>query len=376
MSEMIYRLYFGNNPATPEQMNKVEEIRVEQEIDMTWEARITIAIGTDEQGRWSTKDMDFIKSFSRVRAEIKNMIEPFIPLIDGSVVGYDSQMSSQPGQSLIVLKVRDDSIYLEREETIGEFENMLDHEIAEELFQTYGERIDIGACETTPASGSALTPYVMQRSSAMSLLRQLADRQGFYTYIEPAEKPGRSIAYFRSISLTVSDLPDLILVGKERNVENLDIDLNSTRPVKVTASVLNVSDKSIVTKTSSYENLEVLGKENPLADESEFGSTILRPAAGESADLERIVNAEAARASYAFRANGVVRRKCYNGVLRPYRVVTIRGLNGQLCGNYLIERVSHTITGSYYDQSFAVIRNARSPISETDADNTVGSMIS
>jgi hypothetical protein len=377
MEEIRFRLYFNEKPATQEQLNSVEEITVEQEIDMTWEAQIKFLIYTDGHGRWTTEGMDFLKSFIRARVEVKNRTDSFDPLIEGPVVGYDCRMSSQPGQSSLSLKVRDDSVYLEREEVVGEFSDKSDEDIATEILSRFKDYIDFKDKTSISSFTNSSPPYFTHRGNAMTLLRRLAERKGYYIYILPGEKAGKSIAHFHSIPLDiVTQEPALVLTGKESNMENFDISFNPIRPVIVSASYLNSDDKSIVTAVSSYENLDILGKENPLDSENEFGKVYLSPLIGGQADLVQAVNAEAARASHAFEARGTVRRCCYHGALMPYKVVNISGLSTELCGNYLVQRVSHNLTRSYYDQSFTVTRNARSPAESTDASATARSLIS
>lgn len=71
MADIEYRIFFNNKPATREQLDRVEEIIVEQEVDMAWEARVKIPICVDDKGNWEGQDEDFLASFSRVRLEIK-----------------------------------------------------------------------------------------------------------------------------------------------------------------------------------------------------------------------------------------------------------------------------------------------------------------
>ncbi len=360
MPDIEYKLFFDNAPATRERLDRVEEIRVEQEVDMIWQGRIKIALRADKLGRWTHEDEAFMTSFARIRVEIRNDGESFVPLIDGPIVGSDSQMSSEPGQSWITLNVRDDSVHLNREERIVDFENRLDHEVAEDVFAEYGEFIAETIIDDTPPSGSVLAPRVFQRGCAMEILRSLARRQGMHAYVLPGETPGKSVGVFAPFPARPDGLPALILLGPERNIDRFDVENNAGRPSRVSASTLSITDKSVTTRTSSFRDLDFLGEEDPFEDESETAIRILPPHQGESVDLEHAAAAEAARSSYAFTASGSVRMECYRGVLEPYRVVTALGMDGRLSGDYLITRVSHELTRSVYSQSFTVRRNAKS----------------
>jgi hypothetical protein len=127
MPAMEYRLFLDGKPAKPAQLESVEEITVDQEVDMSWEARFQIPVRVDKKGKWIGEAEDFMKSFSRVRVEIKVADSSYAPLIDGPIVRHENTKSSQPGQSSLGLVVQDDSVFLNREERIQTFEDLKDH---------------------------------------------------------------------------------------------------------------------------------------------------------------------------------------------------------------------------------------------------------
>jgi hypothetical protein len=372
MAETAYRLYVNNSPATREQLDQVEEITVEQAVDMAWEARLEIPICTDDQGRWSGEDDDFLATFTRLRVEVK-VGGGFVPLIDGPVVGHDSRMSSEPGQSAITLMVQDDSVYLNRSESLESFDDLLDHEIATRIFDDT-EEIAESDVEETPATGSGLAPAEMQRGTRIQILRRLAARQGKHAYVLPGPAPGESIGAFKSLPSEAGDLPELILLGGRRNVANFNVTNDAQSPANVEAHSLSITDKVVTTARSSFRNLDLLGEEAAFEDEGETGTRLLRPGQDGAVDADQAVAAEATRASFAFEANGAVLSDCYGGVLRPYEAVTVRGVNGRLSGAYVIKQVTHRLTRSAYSQDFGLLRNARSAGSRSGLENLAGSI--
>jgi hypothetical protein len=338
MAETAYRLYVNNGPATREQLDQVEEITVEQTVDMAWEARLEIPICTDDQGRWSGEDDDFLATFSRLRVEVK-VGGNFVPLIDGPVVGHDSRMSSKPGQSAITLMVQDDSVYLNRSESLESFDDLLDHEIATRIFDDT-EEIAESDVEETPATGSGLAPVEVQRGTRIQILRRLAERQGKHAYVLPGPAPGESIGAFKALPSEAGDLPELILLGGRRNVASFNVTNDAQSPANVEAHSLSITDKAVTTARSSFRNLDLLGEEAAFEDEGETGTRLLQPGQDGAVDADQAVAAEATRASFAFEANGAVLSDCYGGVLRPYEAVTVRGVNGRLSGAYVIKQVT------------------------------------
>jgi len=50
MPSFGFRVYFGDRAATTEELSRIEEIVVEQEMDMAWEAHVRLYLCTDENG--------------------------------------------------------------------------------------------------------------------------------------------------------------------------------------------------------------------------------------------------------------------------------------------------------------------------------------
>jgi phage protein D len=361
MTDVHYRLYIGGTPATQEQLDLFEEITVHQAIDQAWEARLKMPVKTDDGGHWTGEaDSDPLTGdFARIRIEIKVGNGNFTALIDGPVVGHDSNMSSEPGESEVTLIVHDDSVYLNRVESTEPWPNLLDHEIAQQIFNNHAE-IATTDIDTTPSAGGGLSPQERQRSTDIQLLRRLARRNGLHAYVLPGDTPGASVGLFRALPGEPGDLPDLVLLGKDRNIASFQVRNDMQSASQVQAYSLSITDKVVTTATSSTRDLSLLGDEGALSSESNAATRLVGAGQDGAVSPEQAVQAEAARDAFAFEANGTVVADCYHAVLQPYRAVTARGVNGRLSGLYVIKSVEHQLTRSLYKQDFVVMRNARS----------------
>lgn len=359
MPNVEYRLFFKNNPATREQLDCIDEITIEQEVDMAWEARFTIPVCTDENGKWVEQNEDFMAEFSRVRVEIKVGDKTFVPLIDGPIVGFDSQLNSQPGQSNVTLLVQDDSVYLNRDDRIARFDKLKDNEIADKIFSEISQ-IATKKIDKTPAANTTLPTAVVQRATDIQFLRLLAQRQGMHVYVLPGDKPGKSVGYFQKFPSKPSDLPPLILLGRDRNIATFDVQNNAQSPARFETQSISIADKTITKVTTQFRNLDLLGQEAAFQKESNSATRLLPPRHGDAVDPTQAANAAMLRSSYAFSATGSVLSDCYGGVLQPYQVITVQGVNEHLSGDYLITKVTHRLTRSNYSQNFTMWRNARS----------------
>jgi hypothetical protein len=369
--EVRYRLFFNNEPATREQLDRVDTVTIEQEVDMAWEARLEIPTCLDRRGNWPQADLAFVKSFARVRVEVSIGGNPFVPLIDGTVVTPNMQMSFDPGKSSLTVTVQDDSILLNREDQYFSFDGESDEAIAETLYGTVDQIAETDIESEGSFSGSNEQPDFRQTGTAMQVLRCLARRQGKHAYVLPGDNPGESIGVFRAFSSTsdvtpnARELPTLMLLGSQANLQTFNVQQDATRPARFTAASLRTSDREEVSSRERFDERAVLlGDRSALPEREAPGLHILRPSACMAyGDLDRTVGAEAERSSYGFTATGEVLGGCYTGVLQPYRLVTVQAGGTPYSGTYVIAQVTHTLSRSIYSQSFALTRNAESETS-------------
>jgi hypothetical protein len=356
-----YRLFFNNTPATQEQLDRFEDITVSQGMGMAWEAKLQIPIVTDEKGNWSGEKDSFIANFTRLRIEVQVGDGGFVPLIDGPIVGSQRQLSAEPGQSMLTVRVQDDSYYLNREQKQYHFKGLRDDKIATQLFEEFPGVIKERKVHPTPAPLVNPIPDVVKRMTAMQVLRFLADRQIVNAYVLPGSKPGRSIGCFQKLPIRTDGLPALVLLGSDRNVFNFNPDNDAQQPTQFRAYALRLNDKQITRSDSDLTAVPRLGKAPTTPPDSAV--ELLRPRHGDTVDLDLWVAAETLRSSYSISATGSVIADCYGGVLSPYRLIQVWGANLRESGTYLICRVTHQLTRSQYSQTFTLRRNAQSQAS-------------
>lgn len=362
MTPAEYRLFLDGEGAGQEDLDRFESVTVEQDADRPWEARLEVPVCLDDQGNWSGDDERFMQAFGRIRVELKVGEGDFVPLIDGPVVGYDSGRSSSPGRSAVTLVVHDDGALLHRRVSEDSFPpGLSDADIARRIFGDYGE-IASTEVEDTPAPPDALPPEQVPIGTHMQVLRALARRNDFQAAVLPGASAGASIGVFHSSPVFTDDLPELVLLGADRNIDTFDVRFNAQGPVNVVASTLSFSDRSVVTRQSRVRDLTLVGEVPPLEGDDQLGSERLRPGSGEGVDLQHRVDREARRRSRAFTATGSVRLGCYGGVLRPFRQVTVKLGTTASSGSYLVERVVHRLTRSDYTQEFTLVTDALSDI--------------
>src|SRR5262245_7600210 len=356
MSGAEYKLLFDGKAATKEQLERFETITVEQDADKPWQARLEVSVCLDDQGNWTGDDEPFMQILHRIRVELRLGEGNFQPLIDGPIVGYDSDRRSAPGQSVVTVIVNDDSALLSRDASVVSYPaGLKDSEIAQRVFGDYKE-IASAEIEDTPPPPASQKPEVRSRGTAMQFLQRLAKRNNFACGVVPGTQPAKSIGIFHKSPVFSDKPPELVLLGSKRNIETFDVKLNAHGQSNVVASTLSFSDKQTVTAKSEVRDLGIAGQAQ------------LPPGSGETVDLQHRVDSEAQKSSRAFEATGSVRQACYSGILTPLHPVTVQLGTTRTSGTYTIQKVTHRLGRSDYTQDFTLVTDQ---VSELAAGSTL-----
>ena len=345
------RIYFNNEAAEEAVLDMFSEIRVDQSIGLVTEAELHMDIDADEDGYWN----EILQPFQRVRVEVKVDVGDFEAIIDGPIVGQRFEMSAAPNESKLVLVVHDDSVLLNREETVQLYEDMTASDIATQLFQAQGF---IAQVDSVSDAGATLERVIVQRGTSMQLLRELARRHGMYVYVQPGDTSGSSIGVFAKPELNSGDFPEMVLLGEQRNINKLDVEFDALRPVQAIANSITAADQTSSSSTITSSDENTLG-DTAVHDIVEPGTIVLARTREEANDIDAAASAAVSYSSWAYSAKVEVDTATYPHVLSPYKTVSIAGAGSQLSGDYLISHVTHIINDASYKQELGLRRNAR-----------------
>jgi phage protein D len=291
-----------------------------------------------------------------VRIEVKVGESEFVPLIDGPIVASRFELSAEPEESKMTLVVQDDSVLLNQEEEVVVYENRRADEIALQVFSDFGITPEV---DSLPDAGAALDRFVVQRGTAMQLLKELARRHGMFLYVKPGDSPGASVGVFKRPTWEPGDLPELLLLGAERNVAHFNAEFDALKPLAAAAYQVSIADKRELLSETEAAAVEALGDE-AAHDVATPARSLLARTREEQSDLDEATAAAVDLSSFAYTASAEVEADSYSGVLQPYLILTVAGAGGHLSGDYLISRVTHVIEDEGYRQEFELRRNARS----------------
>jgi hypothetical protein len=345
MVEQRFRIRFGDRAASEDELKRVEEIEVTQEMDAFWEAHVRMVLCLDDNGAWLHWPGDTANPFSRVRVELDIGNGRFTPLIDGPLVSVDAALDSQPGRSTATIVVRDDSAFLNRDEDIEPpFERRSDSDIAEELFSRFSQ------IRATRIEGTNATPETTtRRGTVLQFLRELAYASNRHAYVLPGNEPGASIGCFLPDPEGAADLPPLVLIGDGRNLSNASVMQDPQGGERTQAQVLRVDDQGVTSFETSASDLGLM-RNLPALPADLTPRRLMNPSDNTREDPEAAATAQARRNGYVYRLTSHVIPGCYAGVLTPYQKVRVDAGATPYSGDYLITKVVHRITPSLYTQ--------------------------
>ncbi|WP_338761599.1 hypothetical protein [Massilia sp. METH4] len=341
-----FRVWFGSRAASEEELRRIEEIEVTQEMDAFWEARLRMALCLDPRGSWMHWPGDAAGPFSRVRVELDIGTGRFVPLIDGPLAAVDAGLDSQPGRSNATMVVRDDSAFLDRDEGVDPpFEGRTASQIAEELFGRFDDVI-----RSTRILATRRRPEMTaRRGTVLQFLRELGRASDRHAYVLPGENRGESIGCFLPDPEGPAGLPALVLVGAGRNLVSATVTQDPQGGELTQARVLRVDDQGVTTFETSAADLGLM-RNLPARPADLTPRRLLHPADTPRDDPDEAATAQARRGGYVYTLSSKVVPGCYPAVLTPYQKVRVDAGATPYSGYYLITQVVHRITPSLYVQ--------------------------
>jgi hypothetical protein len=358
VADTRFRVWFGDRAASLEELARIEEIEVTQEMDAFWEARLRMVLCLDEGGTWLHWPGDTAAPFSRVRVELDPGTGRFVPLIDGPLIGLDAALDSQPGRSTATMVVRDDSAYLDRDEEVEPpFEQRSDGEIAEELFARF-EQIRETRIEATSVTPETTT----RRGTVLQFLRELALANDRHAYVLPGDEPGASIGCFLPDPAGATELPGLVMIGRGRNLAGASITQDPDGAERTQAQALSVDDQGVVSVETSPDDLGLM-RDVPAVPADLTPRRLLNPADNTRVDPAAAASGQARRSSYVYQLSGRLVPGHYAAVLTPYNKVRVDAGATPYSGDYLISKVVHRITPSLYSQELEAKTDSATEVS-------------
>jgi hypothetical protein len=278
------------------------------------------------------------------------------PLIDGVIYHHQVSPGEQPGTSSLTVSGRDVSVMLDLQERDQNYGNQTDSVIVHGILSNYAQYGILPPFQITPTTEVPIETQRIpgQHETDLKFIQRLAERNGFVFYIEPVTMEVNK-AYWGPENRAGLPQPGLSHdLGPSTNVRTLRFMNDALAPIGTSGSVVEPITKRSV-RIPDLPSLRV----PPLSS-----------AVGPARRTERLrcmANRNFAQASTAavasvttapepVSAEGELDTVRYGSVLRPRRLVGVRGVGRSYSGDYYVRRVKHTIQRGAYTQTFTLGR--------------------
>ena len=350
-----FTLLIGMAPAPQPVMDAVQEIEVEASTEAASVFRLRLNIAQTEGGDWTVLQLDPFRPLVPVQVRVQTGMGIPEAIINGYVTGQNVNYSDEPGRSTLEVTGMDATLLMNLQEKVMLWPNMPDSAIAAAIFGQYAV-----VPQAQPTSPVLTEPEgtTTQRGTDIRFLRRLAARNGFDCYVQPEPLTGLDTGYFQPPTLV--GLPQAVLsvnMGDQTNVVGFSVKYDMLQPTTAVGSSLDTTTKAPQPAIAPASLQVPLGMEGTLL--RIVPPPIVRPAeTGQmrSPELQSAAQGIVDRSTWCVVAEGNVAAD--TGVLRPGKIVNVRGAGRVYNGSYYVTRVRHQISKDDYKQQFQARRNA------------------
>jgi phage protein D len=390
MAQKAFQIAFNEAPVDQGFYGDIVSLQVEENTSIANTFRLQLATKLADDGSWNYLDDDRLALFTKVSVKVGftgaaglagalgalggalggGGSDGLVPVFDGYVTSVNLDIGSEPGNSLIEVAGMDTSVLMSLEEKIATWKDMSDSDIVQQIVSGYGVSVQ---ADSTPTVHQENDTTIVQRGSDIQFVRQLAVRNGLEFYFETDQDSGDVNAHFLAPQLNGTPQPDLaIQFGDQSNLRNFMAQLSGQRPLAVKIEQIDVAQNSANIAQVSEPQLNRLGANAPDAlIAGPLGSLVtpkdalaqmlvLGPPTSDATEMQTIAQAVRNEASWFITARGEINSEAYQTVLRPHRLVLVKGAGKAYSGKYYVTNVVHEFRGDgSYTQSFEARRNAR-----------------
>jgi len=387
MANKTFQIAFDGSAVSDDFYGDVVSLTVEESTTAAGNFYLQLVTRLQDDGSWTYLDDDRLALFNKISIQIgftggsgpdgsagdstggNGGDQGLTTVFDGYITDIHLNLGSDPGNTFIDVSGMDSTVLMGMEEKIASWPNMKDSDIVEQIMSSYGLNPQIDGTSTTHQDN---VTTVMQRATDLQFVRELAQRNGMEFYIETDDQ-GNATGFFRAPQLSGPPQPDLAIhAADQSHLRSFSAHLNGQRPLNVKSvqmdiradspNTAQVSDADRTKLGASDANALVGGPLGSLVTPKDAQAQILVLATPTSDLTELRTAAQAVRdeADWLIMAAGEINSEAYQSVLRPRRLVQVKGAGRAYSGKYYVTRVTHDIRhdGSY-TQKFEARRNAR-----------------
>src|SRR6516165_6200789 len=218
MAQKAFQIAFDGTPVDQDFYGDIVTLQVEENTSIANTFRLQLATKLADDGSWNYLDDDRLALFTKVSIKIGftggaglagalgalggalggGGNDGLVPVFDGYVTSVNLDIGSEPGNSRIEVAGMDTSVLMSLEEKIATWKDMSDSDIVQQIVAAYGVEIK---ADSTPTVHQENDTTLVQRSSDIQFVRDLASRNGMEFYFETDKDSGNVVAHFHAPQL-------------------------------------------------------------------------------------------------------------------------------------------------------------------------------
>ncbi len=387
MPATAYQLSFGGEAVDESFYADVLSLTVEENAASASTLRLRMSTRQLEDGSWAYLEDDRFGPLVEVRAKV-GFVEAgglaaaiggaigaggndgLVPVFAGYVTTLDLSLDSLDQNTFVEVGAIDTSVLLSLEEKVATWRDLSDGDIIQQILSGYGVQATV---DSTPTVHQENDTTIVQRAADLQFARALGQRNGHELSFDVDPDTDEVRASSRVPALDGTPQPDLaIRFGEDSNLKTFSVHQGAQRPLNVHAEQIDVKANSANTARAGDTNLRLLGKsdldtllDGPASSlvspkDEAAQMLLLAPPTSDSTELQTIAQSVRDEAGWFINAAGEINSEAYGAVLRPRRIVQIKGAGDAYSGRYYVTRVVHELKqDGAYGQQFVARRNAR-----------------
>jgi phage protein D len=335
----------------PDLVADLLSVEAEEDVDRAGVFTLRFAATLAADGRWSNVDDPRLRVWRRVTVEL-GYGGTVGTVVDGYVTHVEAALGIDTHTAYVEVSGMDASAAMNVAEKRVTWPDKHDHEIATEIFGSYGFSCEV---QDTVTLHERKGDTVVQADTDIRFLRRLAARNGFECRVRGAT------GIFRPPNLTEPPQRTLVLSGgADGNLVRCAATVDGTPATLAEIRAIDPVAKTEVTRSLGSSPQRALGADGLVALRAGWppGRTQVRgePVTSrleQDARLRQVYEA----AERFVTLTGEIDSRAYRSVLRAGRLVTVRGMGESHSGLYYVSRVRHSVTDDEYRQTFEAYRN-------------------
>ena len=365
-------LWLGMTVAAPAPALIVEAL-TEVEVSLSDEGRDGFRL-TFTVGRSGVLALDYfivanplLKPFNRVILQIWQGVIPQV-LIDGFITKSQLNPSEEPGASTLTITGEDVRVLMDLHEVSLPYPNMAVEAQVEFILARY-----MAYLATPPMVIPTLTldvPLIIDRipvqgDTDLRYVEDLAADNDYVFYVEPTPVPMVNLAYWGPPPRATGLQSALsVNMGPETNA-TINFDYDGLTPTTVLGAIQDKQTKAIVPIATVTSLRPPLAPLPAMLIQQPYVRSVMAKDSGSLNPIQALARAQALtdRSSDAVTAQGQLDMTRYGDILRPRRLVGVRGAGWMFDGFYYVSNVTHRIKKGEYTQSFTLKREGFGAIS-------------